>query len=144
MTYTVQPGDSLSKIAQKVYGNMSRYHEILDANPSITDEDLIYVGQVLEIPNVGTMPGPAPTPTPSPQPLPFPTQQVEKPQMTKAVLIVFALAAVALGYLVMKHFADKKSPTPTSANPDEEAGVEVVEDESGDEEVAEEEVEETV
>lgn len=129
MTYTVQPGDSLSKIAQKFYGNTARYAEILDANPSITDEDLIYVGQVLEIPGTGTMPTTTPTPTPFPTTMPV----VEKPQMTKTVMIVFALAAIALGYLVMKHFAEKKGIAPVpAANPEEEDVEVIAEDDDGD------------
>jgi hypothetical protein len=48
--YTVQPGDSLSKIAQTVYGDMKLYTKILEANKEITDPNLIRVGQVLVIP----------------------------------------------------------------------------------------------
>lgn len=50
-TYTVMPGDSISKIAIK-YG-ISNWRDILAANPSVTDPDLIYVGQVLKIPTSG-------------------------------------------------------------------------------------------
>ncbi len=52
-TYTVQAGDSLSKIAKEMYGDMMKYEVIFDANkPMLTDMDLIYPGQVLRIPNV--------------------------------------------------------------------------------------------
>ena len=51
MYYTVQQGDSLSKIALKYLGDMKRYPEIFDANPGvIKDPDKIYIGQVLRIP----------------------------------------------------------------------------------------------
>jgi LysM repeat protein len=50
--YSVQPGDSLSKIAQRFYGDMKRYPEIFEANrPMLKDPDEIYPGQVLRIPN---------------------------------------------------------------------------------------------
>ena len=49
--YTVQSGDSLSKIAKAHYGNAMKYPEIFEANkPMLTDPDKIYPGQVLRIP----------------------------------------------------------------------------------------------
>ena len=49
--YTVKEGDSLSKIAKEVYGDMMKYPVIFEANkPMLTSEDLIYPGQVLRIP----------------------------------------------------------------------------------------------
>jgi nucleoid-associated protein YgaU len=49
--YTVQSGDSLSKIAQQFYGNASKYTAIFEANkPMLKDPDKIYPGQVLRIP----------------------------------------------------------------------------------------------
>jgi nucleoid-associated protein YgaU len=49
--YTVQPGDTLSEIALKFYGDGSResYMKIAKAN-NIQDPDLIRVGQKLQIP----------------------------------------------------------------------------------------------
>jgi len=50
-TYTVKPGDTLSKIAQQVYGDASKYPRIFEANqPMLKDPDKIYPGQVLRIP----------------------------------------------------------------------------------------------
>lgn len=52
-TYTVQAGDSLIRIARKVYGDDPRdgYRRILEANRDrISDPSLIRVGQVLVIP----------------------------------------------------------------------------------------------
>jgi nucleoid-associated protein YgaU len=49
--YVVQRGDSLSKIAQEVYGDSSRWREIFDANrEQIKDPKLIRPGQELRIP----------------------------------------------------------------------------------------------
>lgn len=52
--YTVKSGDTLSKIAQQVYGNASQYQKIFEANrPMLKDPDHIYPGQVLRIPQAG-------------------------------------------------------------------------------------------
>lgn len=49
--YTVKSGDSLSKIAQEVYGSANDYMKIFEANkPMLSDPDKIYPGQVLRIP----------------------------------------------------------------------------------------------
>ncbi|KAA6441293.1 peptidoglycan-binding protein LysM [Dyadobacter flavalbus] len=49
--HTVEKGDTLSKIAQKVYGDMMKYPVIFEANkPMLSDPDKIYPGQVLRIP----------------------------------------------------------------------------------------------
>jgi nucleoid-associated protein YgaU len=50
-TYVVKPGDSLSKIAQQVYGNMNDWRKIYDANRDIIeDPNLIHPGQTLRLP----------------------------------------------------------------------------------------------
>lgn len=49
--YTVQKGDSLSKIAKSQYGNAMAYNAIFEANkPMLKSVDKIYPGQVLRIP----------------------------------------------------------------------------------------------
>lgn len=49
--YTVQKGDSLSKIAKAQYGNAMAYNAIFEANkPMLSHPDKIYPGQVLRIP----------------------------------------------------------------------------------------------
>jgi len=49
--YTVQKGDTLSKIAQQHYGSAAKYMAIFEANrPMLEDPDRIYPGQVLRIP----------------------------------------------------------------------------------------------
>lgn len=50
-TYTVVAGDSLSKIAKKIYGDPGRWKEIFETNKdTIKNPDLIHPGQVLKIP----------------------------------------------------------------------------------------------
>ena len=50
-TYTVKPGDSLSKIAQQFYGKASEYNKIFEANrDKLNDPDKIQAGQELVIP----------------------------------------------------------------------------------------------
>ena len=50
-TITVQPGDSLSKIAKREYGDGNKWRAIFDANrDKIKDPDLIHPGQVLTLP----------------------------------------------------------------------------------------------
>ena len=49
--YTVQKGDSLSKISKEFYGSYNKYMRIFEANkPMLKDPDKIYPGQVLRIP----------------------------------------------------------------------------------------------
>jgi nucleoid-associated protein YgaU len=51
--YTVEKGDSLSKIAKEFYGDYKKYPLIFEANhPMLSDPDKIYPGQVLRIPPV--------------------------------------------------------------------------------------------
>ena len=47
--YTVQPGDSLSAIAQKYYGDAMQYKKIAHYN-NISNPDLIHPGDKLRIP----------------------------------------------------------------------------------------------
>ena len=50
-TYTVQKGDSLSKIARAMYGDMKQWRKIFEANrDQISNPDRIQPGWVLKIP----------------------------------------------------------------------------------------------
>jgi nucleoid-associated protein YgaU len=50
-SYTVKPGDSLSKISQEFYGSAGQYMKIFDANKDqLSDPNQIRPGQVLKIP----------------------------------------------------------------------------------------------
>lgn len=69
-TYTVQRGDTLSRIARTVYGDAYQYPLIQKAN-NLSDPGQIWVGQVLVIPpRAAPAPTPAPTPTPPTPPAP--------------------------------------------------------------------------
>ena len=48
-TYTVQPGDNLSKISKQFYGDANKYMKIAQAN-GMDDPDKIKVGMSLKIP----------------------------------------------------------------------------------------------
>ena len=50
-SYTVQSGDTLSKISKQFYGDANRYMKIFDANKDqLKDPNVIKPGQVLKIP----------------------------------------------------------------------------------------------
>ena len=50
-TYEVRSGDSLSKIAKRVYGDAGKWRQIFNANTdTLKDPDKIYPGQNLRIP----------------------------------------------------------------------------------------------
>ena len=50
-TYTVQAGDTLSKISKHFYGNANAYMKIFEANrDQLSDPDKIRAGQTLKIP----------------------------------------------------------------------------------------------
>jgi len=53
-TYTVRPGDSLSKIAKSLLGDAKKWRLLYDANKDVVgnNPDLIKPGQVLKIPKV--------------------------------------------------------------------------------------------
>ena len=51
--YTVESGDSLSKIAQAQYGDAQKWQALFEANREvIKDPDLIYPGQQIRIPKM--------------------------------------------------------------------------------------------
>jgi LysM repeat protein len=50
-TYTVRPGDTLWQIAQRFYGHPRAWHRLYQANSStVSDPNLIRIGQVLSLP----------------------------------------------------------------------------------------------
>jgi len=49
-TYTVQKGDGIQAIAEKVYGDRRKWRGIVAANPKIKDPDRLVPGQILVLP----------------------------------------------------------------------------------------------
>jgi len=62
-TYTVALGDTLSSIAQKFYGDASRWQEIYQANVDVigNDPNLIITGMILQIPSTPDTSTPPPS-----------------------------------------------------------------------------------
>jgi nucleoid-associated protein YgaU len=50
-TYTIQPGDNLSKVSKLFYGEANKYEAIAKAN-DMADANKIQVGQTIKIPVV--------------------------------------------------------------------------------------------
>jgi len=49
--YVIQAGDTLSKIAKRVYGDAMQYPKIFEANKEVIDDpDKIFVGQKIRLP----------------------------------------------------------------------------------------------
>ena len=67
LAYVVRPGDTLTRIARQFSTNVNA---IVQANPAITNPNLIYVGQTLEIPTGDATPAPPAPQPPAPQPSP--------------------------------------------------------------------------
>jgi|694.fasta_scaffold13386_9 LysM repeat protein len=89
-TYTVESGDSLSKIAK---ANKTTVSALLEANPKLTTDpkykngSVIFSGTKIRIPipeTKTTTPTPTPTPTPKPTPTPTPTQSFSPADFRRA------------------------------------------------------------
>lgn len=72
--YKVKEGDTLFIIAEKYYGNGEKFTEIVKVN-TLPNENMIAVGQVLEIPKLEGEVGVSPTPTPEPSASPTMTPE---------------------------------------------------------------------
>src|SRR5215207_4341280 len=91
MTYTVKPGDTLSKIAMR---NGVTLPQLLQANPQITDPNKISVGDSINLPGGSSVPAGS---TENTQPLPTtPVRPVAAGAIGKAI-------ADALGSLSAKY-----------------------------------------
>ncbi len=76
--YTVKEEDTLFSIAQKYYNDGYKYPEIAKEN-NLTNENMIEVGQVLDIPKIEMVAETTATPTVSSQnPTPTPTEELAK------------------------------------------------------------------
>jgi len=69
-TYTVQPGDNLSQIAQTE--QLESWHPLWNANPGLSDPNLIYAGQNLVVPTGPTTDRPLPEGVAAPAPVSYP------------------------------------------------------------------------
>ena len=122
MTYTVRPGDTLSKIATR---NGVTLPQLLQANPQIKDPNRISVGDVINVPNEATTENTRPLPT---APLPAaPTNSTA--QATSTVRSASAPGALGkaiaaeLGSLSAKYETGGRGPGVVSSGAGDPGGV---------------------
>lgn len=106
MTYTVRPGDTMSKIAMR---NGVTVAQLLQANPQVTDPNRIKVGDVLNIPDSSTT-------TDTTKPLPASVA-------TAAVGALGTAIAEALGRLSAKYETGGRGPGTVSTGSGDPGGV---------------------
>jgi len=106
MTYTVRPGDTMSKIAMR---NGVSVAQLLQANPQVTNPNKINVGDVLNIPNSSTT-------TDNTKPLPTSVA-------TAAAGALGAAIAEALGQLSAKYETGGRGPGTVSTGAGDPGGV---------------------
>lgn len=106
MTYTVKPGDTLSKIAMR---NGVSVAQLLQANPQVTDPNKIKVGDVLNVPNETTT-------TDNTRPLPA-------NPVSAAIGAVGKALAEALGALSAKYETGGRGPGTVSTGAGDPGGV---------------------
>jgi LysM repeat protein len=120
-SYTVQRGDTLGKIAMKVYGDAYKYPLIQQAN-NLQDASQIWVGQVLMIPAI-IAPTIAPMPVTSPPTPTVPVVEATPPTATPAVIVAApptpvvstAPARPAIQWAGSPNFNNRRSPTDITA-----------------------------
>lgn len=115
MTYTVKPGDTLSKIAQR---NGCSVDQLLQCNPQISDPNKISVGDVVTLPNGTTIT------TDNTKPLP-PITQPSKPAMASsgAAGAIGQALADTLGELSAKYETGGRGPGTVSTGSGDPGGV---------------------
>jgi murein DD-endopeptidase MepM/ murein hydrolase activator NlpD len=111
MTYTVKPGDTVSKIARL---NGCSTDQLLNANPQIKDPNKIKVGDVLTLPN-----GLSELTTDNTKPLPQPP----KPPAPSAAGALGRALADALGELSAKYETGGRGPGVVSTGSGDPGGV---------------------
>jgi murein DD-endopeptidase MepM/ murein hydrolase activator NlpD len=112
MTYTVKPGDTLSKIAMR---NGVSLPQLLQANPQVTNPNNIKVGQVLNVPDSGVT-------TENTKPLPSTVPTTAASAAAAAGALGQALAD-ALGALSAKYETGGKGPGTVSTGAGDFGGV---------------------
>jgi murein DD-endopeptidase MepM/ murein hydrolase activator NlpD len=125
MTYTVKPGDTVSKIARN---NGVSVAQLLQANPQISDPNRIKVGDVITLPNGSldlttdtTKPLPPLTPPPPPPPTPTPTPTT--PSSSSSGGALGEALAEALGELSAKYETGGRGPGTVSTGSGDPGGV---------------------
>jgi murein DD-endopeptidase MepM/ murein hydrolase activator NlpD len=113
MTYTVKPGDTLSKIAKL---NGCSTDQLLKANPQVTDPNRIKVGDVLTLPN-----GLSDLTTDNTKPLP--QAPPAKPPAQSAAGALGQALADALGELSAKYETGGRGPGVVSTGSGDPGGV---------------------
>lgn len=110
MLYTVKSGDSLSKIARDVLGDMPIWPELARIN-NILAPYIINPGQKLVLPEIGlvkkpiSFPAPASSPATAPTPV---TTSFNRPfWRNKKMMAWLAVAAVGVFFLMQQKFGDK-------------------------------------
>ena len=111
MTYTVKPGDTLSKIATR---NGVTLAQLLKANPQVKDPNKIKVGDVLNVPNDSTT-------TANTRPLP--STAVPAATTSDAVGAIGKAIAEALGALSAKYETGGRGPGTVSTGTGDPGGV---------------------
>lgn len=92
LTYRVQWGDTLSRIASRFGVSIN---EIVAANPTITNPNLIFAGQDIEIPAAGETPPPPPPPE-TPPPSGVSTYTVQRGDTLSAIARRFGTTVAAI------------------------------------------------
>lgn len=77
--HVVKQGDTLYKLS-KAWG--VPLQALIDANPQLSDPNVLKIGEVINIPKVSTTPAPTPAPTPPPPPAPLPANPPVSPSHT--------------------------------------------------------------
>ncbi|HKR14724.1 MAG TPA: LysM peptidoglycan-binding domain-containing protein [Pyrinomonadaceae bacterium] len=113
MTYTVKPGDTLSKIAQR---NGCSLDQLLQCNPQITDPNKISVGDVVTLPN-----GAETITTDNTKPLPPITPAA--PTVTTVGGAIGTALADSLGELSAKYETGGRGPGTVSTGSGDPGGV---------------------
>ena len=126
MTYTVQAGDTLSKIATR---NGLKMAQLLQANPQISNPDRINVGDIINLPNSSTENATQPLPSNPVASNPVPpistnnTQPLPSNPVTSSVGAVGAAIADELGNLSAKYETGGRGPGVVSTGAGDPGGV---------------------
>ena len=108
MNYTTQKGDTLGTIAQKFLGSSTKWRDIWTANPSITNPDLIRVGQIISIPAAQPVTQAVKSPVISQSPTSVSVSDSGTDKITallnnRSMLIILGIGLVGIAYALSKN-----------------------------------------